>query len=375
MNKTLKKIVRTVVVLALVGLFGGSLFMLWNKDRKDPVVFSAKTPFVTTIVKKTVATGAIEPRKEIEIKPQVSGIIEKLYVEPGKHVKAGDLIAQIRIIPNIASLNEAENRVSRAEISLDNARQEFDRNKKLLDEGVIASASLLPLETTLRQAQQEVAAAKDNLEIIRKGASARFGNVANTSVRASVSGTVLEVPVKEGFSVIESNNFNPGTTICTVADMDNLIFNGKIDESEVGRIHTGMELMLSIGALSDQQYRATLEYIAPKGLAENGAIQFEIHAALKLQQGQTLRAGYSANADIVLDRREQVLALPESWLTFSGDSAFVEVETAPQQYRKQHVKLGLSDGINVEVLGGVTANDRIKDPTLVPVPQMRGGPN
>lgn len=362
MKKTLKTIWRVFLIALLVGGIGWSAYFLYNKDKEVPVLFGTKQPFITSIIKKTVATGSIVPRKEVEIKPQVSGILEKLYIKPGQNVKAGDVIAKIRIIPNITALNEAENRVSRAEIAIENAQRDFDRNKKLLDEGVVATASLQPFEIALRQAKQELTTANENMEIIRKGASTRFSNVANTMVRANASGTVLSVPVEEGYSVIEANNFNPGTTICSIADMSDIIFKGKIDESEVGKIHTGMELTLSVGAVSETSYKAVLEYIAPKGETENGAIQFEIHAALKLQKGQSLRAGYSANADIVLDRRENVLAIPESWLIFKGDSAFVEVETGNQQFKQVPVKLGVSDGINIEVLGGVTKETPIKDP-------------
>jgi HlyD family secretion protein len=317
---------------------------------------------VTTIVKKTVATGSVIPRKEVEIKPQVSGVVDEVFVEPGDLVREDDLIARIRIIPNMVNLANAETRVNRARISLENSEIELARNKRLSEEGIVARAELQQFELAYDNAKEELAAALDNLELIKKGTRAKSGDTTNTLVRATIGGMVLEVPLEQGDFVIESNTFNDGTTIASVADMDELIFEGKVDESEVGKIGPGMPLLLTIGAIEADKFEATLEHIAPKGVEENGAIQFEIRAALSQRDGVFVRANYSANADIVLDRRDDVLAINEALLQFDGDETFVEVETAPQQFERRDVETGLSDGINIEVIGGLTEADKIKDP-------------
>lgn len=352
-----------LVIVFFSACFGGTIYYLYGKSQEKPMVYKTEEPAKQTIIKKTVATGSVVPRKEIEIKPQVSGLISKLYVEAGDLVKKGDLIASIRIIPNMVNLNNAENRVNRARIALKNAKRDYDRNKKLFEEGVIAEASYQQFELVLNNSQEEITAAEDNLQLIRSGATKKSGKTGNTNVRATISGMVLDVPVEEGNSVIEANTFNDGTTIVSVADMEEIIFEGKVDESEVGKIRAGMDLLLTIGAIEGEQFDAELEYIAPKGVEENGAIQFEIRAALQLKAGQFIRAGYSANADIVLDRRDSVLSINESLLQFDeNDSSYVEVEVGEQEFEKRNVKTGLSDGINIEVLSGVNATDKIKNP-------------
>jgi HlyD family secretion protein len=353
---------RIFLLLAFLGVFGWTLYFLYSKNEKKPTRYVTEQPFNATIVKKTVATGKVIPRKEIEIKPQVSGIIDKLYVEPGDKVKSGDLIARIRIIPNMLNLNNAENRVRLAELNLKNAKRDYDRNKGLFDEGVISAASFQSVEITYENAGQELNAAKDNLEIIRKGATARSGKTSNTLVRSTSSGMILDVPVEEGNSVIEANTFNEGTSIATVADMEDMIFEGKVDESEVGKIRTGMTLLMSIGAIEDQKFEAKLAYIAPKGVEENGAIQFEIRADMELKDSLFVRANYSANADIVLDQRDSVLAIQEAWLQFEEEKPFVEIETADQVFEKREIKTGLSDGINVEILEGLSLDVKVKNP-------------
>ncbi|MEO0470033.1 MAG: efflux RND transporter periplasmic adaptor subunit [Bacteroidota bacterium] len=353
----------TIVILSILilGVLGGGYF-LYNKDQEKPILYETEQAFKTDIVEKTVATGSVVPRKEVEIKPQVSGLVSKLYVEAGDVVKVGDLIANIRIIPNMVSLNNAENRLNRAKIAMENSQRDFDRNKKLLDDGVIAEATFQEVELSFRNAKEELNAAQDNLQLIKKGSTKRSGRTANTNVRATISGMVLDVPIEEGNSVIEANTFNDGTTIAIVANMDEMIFEGKVDEAEVGKIKEGMDLLLTIGAIEDETFDAKLEHIAPKGVEENGAIQFEIRAALKLREDQFIRAGYSANADIVLDRRDSVLAVREALLLFEGEKTFVEIESSPQTFEKMEVTTGLSDGINIEVLSGIDDNSKIKNP-------------
>ncbi len=362
----IRKLLTTLLVLALVAVFAGTLWFLYAKSRKKTVTWETHTPVVTDIVKKTVATGSVVPRQEVAIKPQVSGIVEELFVEPGQQVTKDDLVARVRIVPNIAALSSAENRLKVAQIKAANARNEYQRNKAVYEQGLISESDFLTFDLARKSADQEVAGAEDNLAVIREGArkaAAGTGDT-NTLVRATTTGMVLEVPIEVGDSVIEANTFNAGTTIATVADMAQMIFEGKVDESEVGKIREGMPLVLTVGAIDGQTFDATLEYISPKGVEENGAIQFEIRAALELKPGTFLRANYSANADIVLDRRDNVLAIQESWLQFDKDQPYVEVETQaePQRFERRDVTTGLSDGITIEVVKGLSKNDRIKDP-------------
>jgi HlyD family secretion protein len=357
----MKKIFRFLLVIVLIGLFGYTMYYLYAKSASKPVVFETTEPIYTDIIKKTVATGAVKPRREIEIKPQVSGLVEKLFVQPGDKVKKGDLIARIRIIPNMVALNNAENRVNQSKINLNNAQIDFERNEYLYKEKVIAYAEFQQFKLALETARQEVKAAEENLQITREGVLSNSSEASLTLVKSTANGMVLEVPVEEGYSVIEVNNFNPGTTIAVVADMGKMIFEGKVDESEVGKISEGMELILTIGALDQVKFKAVLEFIAPKGVNENGAIQFTIKAAVEQHAGKFIRAGYSANADIVLQRVENVLALPEAHVRFDEkQKPFVEVESAPQQFEKRSITTGLSDGVNIEIKAGLKAGEKLK---------------
>lgn len=346
--------------LVFLGLFGYTIFFLYQKSKPKPIVYQTKSPFISSVVKKTVATGKVVPRKEIEIKPKVSGIIEEIYLEAGKMVRKGDLIAKIKIIPDMVNLNNAESRLNRAKLSVEDIQIVYDRQKKLFDQGVIPEAEFQTTRLNLNNAKEELETAENNLQLIREGALKKAGQVTNTLVRSTISGMVLDVPVEEGKSVIESNNFNEGTTIAIVADMGEMIFEGKVDETEVGKIHQGMNLSLSIGAIEADTFNAILEYISPKGKEENGAIQFEIKAKVALKEGKFIRSGYSANADIVLDRRDKVMVIEEGLLQYKGDSAFVEVETKPQTFEKKYIQTGLSDGINIEVKNGLAVKDKIK---------------
>ncbi len=358
----LKKALLILVSLALLTAFGGTLWFLWAKSQVEPVVYATHQPFTATIIKKTVATGSVVPRKEIAIKPQVSGILDEIYVEPGMSVNEGDLIAKVTIVPNMIALSAAETRVNRAEINLENAETEYARNRQLWEEGVLSEANFRVFELDLKNAKEEVAAAEDNLALIREGARKKSAYTTNTLVKSTSTGMVLEVPVEEGDSVIEANTFNEGTTIASVADMEEMIFEGKVDESEVGKLREGMELLLTVGAIDAEQFGAELEYIAPKGVEEDGAIQFEIRASVKLKDNVFVRANYSANADVVLDRRDDVLAIQESWLQFEDGQPFVEVQVGPQQFEKRAVETGLSDGIQIEIISGLDEGELVKDP-------------
>lgn len=361
----IKKIIKIGLLVILLAGFAYTMYFLYTKSQTPPVVFQTIKPFDTTVIKKTVATGSIIPRKEVNMKSRVSGVVEKFYVVAGQEIKEGDVIARIKIIPNMASLQGAETRVNQAKVSFDNATIEYERNKKLLDQGVISKADFLPSDLKYKSAEVEVRSAEDNLQILKEGVSKSMETASNTIVKSTISGMVLDVPIKEGSSVIESNTFNEGTTIAIVANMGEMIFEGKLDESEVGKVKEGMPLVLTVGAIDDESFHANLEYIAPKGVAENGAIQFLIRAAMNQDKKSTfLRAAYSASADIILDKKEHVLAIPESVLQFEKSKPFVEVEKTPNVYEKKYIKTGLSDGINIEVTDGITKNDKIKVPAL-----------
>ncbi len=359
----MKTFFKILIIFIILGIFGYTLYYLWDKSKEEPVVYKTETPFVTNIIKKTVATGSVVPRKEIDIKPVVSGIISDIYVQEGQMVKKGDLIAKIRIIPNMINLNNAVSRVDQAKINLKEARRNYDRQHELLVKGVIAQSDFDAVETKYSIAQEELQTAQENLQLIKEGQIKKKGAPTNTLVRSTISGMVLAIPVEIGNQVIEANNFNAGTTIATVADMNDMIFKGKIDETEVGKIKVGMPLILTIGAIDNTRFDAVLTKIAPKGVEENGAVQFEIQADVKLKKDDFIRSGYSANADIVLQRADSVLAVPEGLLLFEGDSTtYVEVETAPQVFKKQVIKTGLSDDINIQVLSGLKKDTKIKVP-------------
>jgi HlyD family secretion protein len=357
-----KKFITTFVLVLFLLLFLWTMWYLYDKSKKKPKIFVTQKPFTTTIVLKTVAAGTISPRKEVAAKSQVSGVVDKLFVEAGEYVKKGDILARIKIIPNLANLNRAESEYNKAKIEFANAEKELTRQKSLYEQKLISELEYNGYLVSYNKAKEALTAGGNNLQIVKEGASKSVSSVSNV-VKATADGMVLDVPVKEGTFVIESNTFNEGTTIANIADMTDLLFIGKVDESEVGKISDGMEIVLNIGGLIGEPIKANLEFISPKGITEDGAIKFEVKAGVKLRKGEFIRAGYSANADIVLDTHKDVMAIHESLLQFGTDSTFVEVETEkPQVFQKKLVKLGLSDGINVEILSGVTLTDKIKEP-------------
>jgi HlyD family secretion protein len=364
----IKKIIKITLLVAFVGLIFWTFYFLFSKSQKPPEVFKTTSPFDTSIIKKTVATGSVTPRKEVNMKSQVSGIIEKLYIVAGQQVKQGDVIAKIKIVPNMLNLANAENRISSAQVNYDNSKMDYDRNKALFDQSVISKSDMQGFEMRLNANKVELDAAINQLQIIKEGASKTAGSTSNTFVKATISGMVLDVPVKEGGQVIESNTFNEGTTIASVANMGEMIFEGKLDESEVGKVHENMDIVLTIGAIDKESFNAKLEYIAPKGVTENGAIQFLIRASISKDNASFLRAGYSANADIILSKKDKVMAIPESALQFEKERAFVEVEKGDQVFEKRFVKTGLSDGINIEILDGIQKTDKLKMPQLAEAP-------
>lgn len=358
----MKKFLKISMVIVLVALVVWVFIYLYKQTKKSPVVYETEQPQITNIIKKTVATGSIVPRKEIQIKPQESGIINQIYVQPGDMVKEGDLIARIQIIPEMIQVNEAETRLEKARLAYENAKIEFEKTQELFKNKVITESQYLSDKLNYEIAKEDLESAQNNLQLIKEGVLKKAGSQTNTLIRSTTAGMVLDVPVEVGNSVIKSNTFNDGTTIAIVADMREMVFEGMVDETEVGKIKEGMQLLLTIGALDEEKFTAILEFISPKGVEENGAIQFEIKAAVQLQEGSFIRAGYSATADIVLDRRDSVLAIKEKLVTFKEDSTFVEVMTEPQVFEKRLIKTGLSDGINIEVVEGLTEDDKVKVP-------------
>jgi len=356
MSKNAKIILGVIVVL-----FIAVLIWFGKMNSKGAVVYETEKPFKANIIKKTVATGKVTPLEEIAIKPQITGIIDKIYKLEGDEVKKGDLIATVRVVPNEQSLISAKGRVDNIKIRLNNAKIQYERNKNLFEKGVISRQAFENVELTFDQAKQDLQNAQNDYMIIKRGSTVS-GAAANTSVIAQMSGTILEIPVKEGDQVIQSNNFNAGTTIASIADMNKMIFEGKVDEAEVGKIQDNIDLEISLGAIEDIKFPAKLNFIAPKGTEENGAVQFKIKADVTLDDTYFLRAGYSANAELVLEQKDSVLSIKESLLQFDKktDKPYVEVKVDEDKFERRDLKLGISDGINVEILSGVTMEDEIK---------------
>jgi len=360
----MKKAIR-IILLSLLGIVViGTFVFLWQKSQPKTVVYEIVKPSIQTISKKTVATGKIEPRNEVSIKPQISGIIAKIYKEAGQRVQAGEIIALVKVIPEMSQLNSAESRVNVAKIDLERIQKQYERDEKLYDSKVLSREDFEQSKANYLKSKEELQNAVDNVEIIKDGIAKRSGSYSNTQIRSTITGVILDIPVKVGNSVIQSNNFNDGTTIATIADMNDMIFEGKIDETEVGRVHEGMPIVLTVGALQDKKFNATLEYISPKGVEENGAVMFEMKAAARIPDSVVIRAGYSANAEIILDQRKDVLTIPESAVSFENDSAFVYVlkktKDKTQTFDKKFVELGLSDGINIQVVKGVVDSMEIR---------------
>lgn len=358
----MKKSVTILILAVIVVAFAGSMYYLYQKNSEDPVIYQTEAPSKQSIVKKAVATGSILPLEEVLIKPNISGVIEEVFVEGGDYVKTGDLIAKIKVVPNLSALNDARDAIDRAKITLEDAKRNYDRQLGIFNKGVISQADLETAEVAYNQAKQTYNAAVKRFDIVKTGTASGYGNQANTLIRSTVSGMVLDVPVEKGNQVIESNTFNEGTTIASIADVEKMIFEGKVDESEVGKIKEDLPLEITVGAIENQVFDAVLDYIAPKGVEENGAIQFEIKGTLRKQDTTFIRAGLSANASIILARADSVLALKEALIQFDDDSKepFVEIEVGDQQFERKEIQLGISDGIYVEVKSGITDEDKIK---------------
>ncbi|UII76956.1 efflux RND transporter periplasmic adaptor subunit [Flagellimonas sp. HMM57] len=358
----MKKSVTIIILLLIVIVFGGSMYYLYQKNAENPIVYETEKLSKQNIVKKAVATGSILPLEEVLIKPNISGVIEEIYVEGGDYVKSGDLLAKIKVVPNLNALIDARNAIDEVRINLDDQKRNYDRQLSLFEKGVIPKADLERAEVTFDQAKQSYRAANKRYDIVKTGTTSGFRNAANTLIRSTVSGMVLDVPVEKGNQIIESNNFNEGTTIAAIADVEKMIFEGKVDESEVGKIKEDLPLEITVGAIEDKVFDAVLDYIAPKGVEENGAIQFEIKGTLKKKDTVFIRAGLSANASIILARADSVLALKEALVQFDDETKkpYVEIETSEQQFERKDIELGISDGIFVEVKSGLNQEDKIK---------------
>ena len=364
MKRYSKLIIAAIIALIFIGTF----VFLWQKSQPKEVVYSEFTPKLDSIQKTTIITGKIEPRNEVNIKPQISGIISELYKVPGDYVNAGDVIAKVKVIPDMNQLSSAEMRVRLAEINLKQAETDFQREENLFNQKLVSADEYDKSRLALNQAKQEKLAAEDALQVVRDGVSKSNAKASSTLIRSTISGVILDIPVKVGNSVILSNTFNDGTTIASVANMNDLIFRGNIDETEVGQLISGMPMKITIGALQDLKFDAALEYISPKAVESNGANQFEIKAAVHVAKDDKLRSGYSANAEIVLARADKVLTIPESAIEFSGDSTFVYIikgEGKEKEYDRRHVVTGLSDGVNIEIKKGLTDKDKVRGPEII----------
>ena len=348
-----------ISVLIAGSLFAAAFFVKTNN--KSAITFETEKMFKTSIEKKTVVTGKVIPEDEVEITPQIQGIIDGIYVEEGDQVNNGDLLAKIKVVPNEQNLNSAEGRLANSRIILKNAKIEYERNKSLFKNGIISKQQFDNVELNYNQAKLDVSNSKSDLQIIRLGSKGGSAS-ANTNIRATVAGTVLEIPVEKGDQVIASNSFNAGTTVATIADLNKMIFEGKVDEAEVGKLVIGMPLEVNLGAVEDKSLKAKLKFIAPKGNEEQGAVQFKIEADLFLNDSIFVRAGYSANASLVLERKDNVMAISESLLQFDSktEEPYVEIEVGDQKFERKDIEIGISDGVNVEIITGISEDDKIK---------------
>jgi HlyD family secretion protein len=364
MKRYSKLIIAAIIALIFIGTF----VFLWQKSQPKEVVYNEFTPKMEDIQKTTIITGKIEPRNEVNVKPQISGIITELLKEPGQTVQQGEVIAKVKVIPDMGQLSSAEARVRLSEINLKQAQVNFNREENLYNQKLVSADEYDKVKQALHQAKEEKTAAEDALQVVRDGVSKANASASSTLIRSTISGVILDIPVKVGNSVILANTFNDGTTIATVANMNDLIFRGNIDETEVGQLVSGMPMKITIGALQDLQFDAALEYISPKAVESNGANQFEIKAAVKLAEGGKIRSGYSANAEIVLSSAEKALSIPESAIEFSGDSTFVYIikgEGKEKTYERTQVTTGLSDGVNIEIKKGLTVKDKVRGPEVI----------
>lgn len=373
---TFKKVISIILGLVFVLAVVFGIGYLIKSNSKESEVFLTRKPSIKNLDDKVMATGKIEPREEIEIKPNISGIIQSISVKEGDKVEAGQLLATIRIVPNVTDVNNATMQINNSQIQLanakinvDNQQKQFAMQEKLYKQGVISKqeyiAAQQQLQTTLQQqklASQQLNAAQKQLQIVRTGATPELQSMATTQIRAKAAGTVLEIPVKVGGQVIEANSFNPGTTICSIADLNSLIFKGKIDEAQAGKLKEGMDMNVVIGALQNKSFPGKVTLIAPKGTEESGTIKFNVEGNVTNPKGEYIRAGFSANGEVILSSQKNALLLDESLIQYDkgNNKSFVEVKQPNGSFKKTYVKLGASDGINVQILSGIDKNSEVK---------------
>jgi len=364
----MKKYIKIIVAALIVAAFVMTFVFLYLKSLPQPTVYNEFAPKLSDISKTTVITGKIEPKDEVNVKPQISGIITEIMKEAGDLVEEGEVIAKVKVIPDMSQLSSAESRVRLADINLKQAEVDFQREKALFDKQLVSADDFDKVHQSLKQAREEKSAAVDALEVVRDGVSKSNANASSTLIRSTIKGIILDIPVKVGNSVILSNTFNDGTTIASVADMNKLIFRGNIDETEVGQLTQGMDMKITIGALQNLKFNARLNYIAPKATENNGANQFEIKANVSVPDGNKIRSGYSANAEIVLASARKVITVPESAIEFKGAEAYVYVIKGSgddKTYERRKVETGLSDGVNIEIKSGLTLKDKVRGPQKV----------
>ena len=361
----MKKFSKYILTALLAILFIGTFVFLFKKSKPAEVRYQELEVTVGDIQRTTVVTGKIIPRNEVNIKPQINGIIAEIYKKAGEQVQENEVIAKLKVIPDMNSLSSAQSRVRLAEINLKQAQTNFDREKALYDKQLVSADEFDQVQQALNQAREERSAAQDALEVIRDGVSRSNATSSSTLVRSTITGLILDVPVKVGNSVIQANTMNDGTTVATVANMNDLIFDGNIDETEVGALSEGVPVVITIGALQNYSFDATLEYISPKAVENNGANQFEIKAAVAVDSDKMIRSGYSANAEIVLEKAEGVLSLPESALEFDGDDTYVQVLNPDGTTTRTKVDTGLSDGVNIEIKGGLAEGTKVRGSKII----------
>ena len=348
-----------IIVLILGLLFAIAYFVRTNS--KSAIQYDTTTAFTSSIQKTSVVTGTVIPEDEVEIKPQLNGIISEIMVEEGDMVNNGDLIAIIKVVPDERSVYGAQSQVNAAELNVKNAERQMQRAEELFSKQIISQQEYEDAELRFNTAKENLQAAQNDLEIIRKG-SVSGSSTANTNIRATITGTILEIPIKLGDQVIAANSFNSGSTVAIIADLNMMIFEGQVDEAEVGRLEVGQDLSVSMAAIPDKEFHAKLKFVAPKGTEAGGAVQFKIEADLTLDESTFIRAGYSANGTLVVDNRQDIMVIPEALLQFDRKTSvpYVEVETSNQNFERRDITIGLSDGIKVEILDGLEMTDKIK---------------
>ena len=347
-----------VLGLAIIGVIATAIVKSQGKTKE---LYEEVTPTANdSIVKSTVLTGSIEPRDEILVKPNMNGIIAELNHLPGDFVQEGELIAKIQMVPDVAMVQSAASRVDAARVDLKRTEEVYKRDKSLYDQQILAKEAYETSLANYRRAKIEYSSAVEQLDLTRTGSSASTSKRNNNLVFATVTGTILEQPVKVGSRVTMANNFNEGTTVVSIADLTDLLFIGNVNESDVNNVTVGSPVTIHVGALKDKTYHAVVEYVSPKGKDTSGTILFEVKAAISGDDLSALKAGFSSNAEVEMAHKTGVLTIPEATVTYEGDKSFVFVKGGKGQYEKKEVTLGLSDGIKVEVLSGLTGDETLR---------------